>query len=140
MSSWKYLGKDLTVEDLEGYKSFVYKITYLPTGKAYIGKKTTISTSRKKVKGRTNRKVVRKPSNWMSYWGSNQNLLDDIKAHGHENFSRDVLKLCKTKGDASYAEAFFQFTEGVLLYPDKYYNQHFMVHVHGKHLTKGETL
>ena len=134
MTDWTYQDKPISEEQLEGYKSFVYKIVYKPTGKAYIGKKTLISTNRKKVKGRVNRKIVVKPSNWLKYWGSNEQLVDDIETYGKENFERYILRFCKSKGEASYYEAKYQFMEDVLLKPDLFYNQHIMVHVHRGHL------
>lgn len=126
----------LTPELAIGYVAFVYIIVNNLTGRSYIGKKTLISKSRKKVKGRTNRKVVTKSSDWNKYWGSSKELLDDIEKYGKENFSRYVLRLCKSKGEASYYEAKFQMDFDVLLYPHAYYNSHIMCHIHRKHLVK----
>ena len=39
---------------------------------------------------------------------------------GKENFKREILCLCKTRGDTNYMEAKIQFDEDVLLNPQNY--------------------
>lgn len=130
---WYYNDKEIGEDEIEGYASFVYRITNLETGKQYIGKKIFKSIQRKKVKGKTRRKKVEKESNWKSYFGSNVELLKDVEELGQDRFRREILKLCKTRGTASYWEAKYQMQEEVLE-SDKFYNDWIMVKVHRSHI------
>ena len=131
---WYYNDKEIGEEDIEGYASFVYLITNLETGKRYLGKKIFKSVQRKKVKGKTRRKKVTKESDWKSYYGSNKLLLEDVERLGQDRFRREILKLCKTRGTASYYEAKFQMIHEVLENPDLWYNEWVMVKVHRSHI------
>lgn len=131
---WYYNGKEIGEEDIEGYASFVYRITNLETGKMYLGKKVLKSIRRQKVKGKTRRKKVEKESDWKSYFGSNKLLQEDVERLGQDRFRREILKLCKTRGTASYWEAKYQMQEEVLEKPDLYYNDWIMVKVHRSHI------
>lgn len=127
---WIYEDKELT-EVPEGYFGFVYLITNLKTGKMYIGKKQFNSYRSKKVKGKKNRKRYVVESDWNDYWGSCEELKEDIKTLGEENFKRQVLKLCETKRDLTYSEVEFQIKNDVLTALDKkgrrlYYNSNIM--------------
>jgi hypothetical protein len=131
---WLYNGKEISDEEIEGYASFVYIITNLETGKKYIGKKIFKSIQRKKVKGKTRKKKVEKDSGWKNYYGSNLVLLADIEAIGADKFKREILKLCKTRGTASYWEAKYQMQHEVLERPDLWYNEWIFVKVHRSHI------
>jgi hypothetical protein len=116
-------------EDVVG---FVYRITNLNTGREYIGKKLFTAARTKVVKGK--RKKLRVESDWREYYGSNKELLHDVTTHGHDAFKREILRLCKTKGQCSYFEAKLQFEHGVLENPEKFYNTWIMCRIHQKHL------
>jgi hypothetical protein len=131
---WLYNDKEIGDEDIEGYASFVYIITNLETGKKYIGKKIFKSIQRKKIKGKTRKKRVEKDSGWKNYYGSNLELLADVEKLGADKFKREILKLCKTRGTASYYEAKYQMQHEVLEYPDLWYNQWVMCKVHRSHI------
>jgi hypothetical protein len=131
---WLYNGKEIGDDEIEGYAAFVYIITNLKDNKRYIGKKIFKSIRRKKVKGKTRRKKVEKESDWKSYYGSNIELIADVKKHGAENFEREIVKLCKTRGTANYWEAKLQMQQEVLENPDKFYNEWIMVKVHRSHI------
>lgn len=131
---WLYNGKEIGDDEIEGYAAFVYIITNLKDNKRYIGKKIFKSIQRKKVKGKTRRKKVEKESNWKSYYGSNLELIADVETHGTENFEREIVKLCKTRGTANYWEAKLQMQHEVLENPDKFYNEWIMVKVHRSHI------
>lgn len=107
MSHWTYQGKILeeAPEDMYG---FVYMIT-TPEGLKYIGKKQFFSIRRRKVSGSTRRKVTKSESNWKTYASSSDHLKKMIKASGSEGFKFEVLVLCETKGQLSYAEEYLQF-------------------------------
>jgi hypothetical protein len=131
---WLYNGKEIGDDDINGYASFVYIITNLENNKRYIGKKIFKSIQRKKVKGKTRKKKVEKESDWKSYYGSNLMLIADLNLLGPDKFRREIVKLCKTRGTASYWEAKLQMQHEVLEKPDEYYNEWVMVKVHRSHL------
>jgi hypothetical protein len=131
---WLYNDKEIGDDEIEGYASFVYMITNLETGKRYLGKKIFKSIQRKKVKGKTRKKKVTKDSDWKSYYGSNKLLQEDVKRLGQDRFKREILKLCKTRGTASYWEAKYQMQHEVLENPDLWYNDWIMVKVHRSHI------
>jgi hypothetical protein len=57
-----------------------------------------------------------------------------VEEHGTGKFRREILILCKTKGEMSYHEAKLQFDNNVLL-SDKYYNNFIGCKIHSKHLS-----
>ena len=129
--NWQYDGKDFT-EDLIGDNyGFVYLITNQTNGKKYIGKKLFYSAKTKQVKGK--KKRYKAPSDWQTYYGSNDNLIKDVLQYGQENFERTILHLCKTKGECSYLEAKEQFNRSVLE-SDEFYNTWIMVRVRKTHI------
>jgi len=133
--TWYYQDKELN-DTPDDYFGFVYLITNLNNGMKYVGKKLFHSTRRIKQKNTTRRKVVTKDSDWRDYYGSNKVLLEDISRMGDNiNVKREILHLCKTRGECSYKEAEEQFSRNVLM-DDTYYNDWIIVKVHKKHLTK----
>jgi len=129
--NWKYNGKDFT-EDLVGNNyGFVYQITNLTNGRKYIGKKFFYSAKTKQVKGK--KKRYKASSNWQTYYGSSDNLTKDVLQLGHENFKREILHLCLSKGECGYLEAKEQFRNNVLE-TDNYYNSWIMVRVRKDHI------
>lgn len=131
---WLYNGKEIGDDEIVGYASFVYIITNLTNNKRYIGKKIFTSVRKKKVKGKTRKKKVTKESDWKSYYGSNLELLADVEKLGADQFEREIVKLCKTRGTASYYESKLQMQHEVLENPDKFYNQWVMCKVHRSHI------
>lgn len=131
---WLYNGKEIGDDEVVGYAAFVYIITNLEDNKRYIGKKIFTSVRRQKVKGKKRRKKVQKESNWKSYFGSNLALIADVDRLGEDKFSREIVKLCKTRGTASYWEAKLQMQHEVLENPDKFYNEWIMCKVHRSHI------
>jgi hypothetical protein len=129
---WTIDSKPVTDETVEGYVAFVYLITNLVTKKKYIGKKRLQFIKTRSVKKK--KKRVKVPSDWKEYYGSNAELLEDIK-NGHA-CTREILRLCKTLGESTYYEAHEQFVRHVLLNPDEYYNSWIMCKVRRSHLPK----
>lgn len=128
---WLYQGKEIDEDQIDGYIGFVYLITNLSNNRRYIGKKLFKSTRTKTIKGK--RKKVRKDSGWRDYWGSNSVLQEDVKALGEQNFRREILHLCKSKGTANYLEMREQIDRRVLE-SDEWYNDWVMVKVHRSHI------
>ena len=129
--TWQYNGRDLTEDDAEKYYGFVYCIHNLKENKRYIGKKFFTKAGYRQVKGK--RKKTRKPSDWPTYWGSNDKLIADVERLGEENFLREVLHLCVNRSDCAYLELKEQMIAKVLE-RDDYYNDWLMVKVSKKNL------
>ena len=131
---WIYNNKEFipTPDILDKCVGFVYIVTNCTTMKRYVGKKLFTMAKTKQVKGK--RKKIRAPSNWQEYYGSNTQLQEDVKRLGPEHFTREILHLCKTKGQCSYWEAKEQLTRDVLLFPDLWYNQQVRCRIHRSHL------
>ena len=131
---WIYQGEIFTSDMLDNYVSFVYNITNLITGKKYIGKKKFYfkKTIQKKLK----KKKIKVESDWKSYFGSNDELKNDVLIHGEENFKREILVLCKSLSECSYYETKFIFESDSLLKPNEYYNSWVSCTCRRKHLIK----
>jgi hypothetical protein len=132
--TWFYNGEPFTSEDIGSYHSFVYKITDTETGRFYIGKKTLISVRKlPPLKGQKRKRTVIKESDWQTYFGSNGALKALVEEHGSDRFKREILHLCRSKGEASFMEAHEQFRHDVLRREDCF-NQWIVVKVHRNHL------
>lgn len=137
--TWIYQGAP--VEELpEDCVGFVYLITNNLSGRKYIGKKlakfskTTVKTVKLKNGTKKKKKIRSKiDSDWREYYGSSTELTSDIAKLGTENFSREILHICKSKAECSYIEAREQFERKVLETTD-YYNGQISVRVHGSHI------
>lgn len=131
--TWYYEFAPVDEKILESYVGFVYCITNLTNNKKYIGKKLLKFKKTKQVKGKKKRFLV--DSDWRTYWGSNKALLEDVSTIGENNFKREILRLCCSKGECNYFEAKFQF-EVCALETESYYNDWIMLKVHRSHLKK----
>jgi hypothetical protein len=121
---WQF-HKEFNPDDWFG---FIYRITEKSTGMEYIGKKQFHSYTRKVVKDRKNRKLVKKESQWKTYTGSCERLNCQIELNGMDNYTFVIESLHKSKGSLSYAEVERQIKENVLKekLPDgssKFYNK-----------------
>ena len=114
--AWKYNKKDFT-DVPKGMEGFVYLITNLINDKKYIGKKNFWTRQKDRKTGR--RKT--KESSWRDYFGSCDELIEDVKLLGQDKFSREILYLCPHKKSMSYYETMEQFKRDVILRED-YYN------------------
>jgi len=127
---WTYNGKIIDKIPDE-YEGFVYIITNTTTGQKYIGKKLAkFKTTKPPLKGKKNKRRGFKESDWRDYWGSSDRLNADVEQLGAENFTREILYLCKGRGEMSYIEAREQFDRRVLE-TDEYYNGIINVRVGG---------
>lgn len=116
---------DQIPEDSIGY---VYQITNLLNNRVYIGRKQLSSNRKAKLtkkekllpeNKRKRFKRVIKETDWLTYWGSSDELKEDIQTLGQENFEREILCFCKTKQDISFYELYFQIKYEVL-FTDSY--------------------
>ena len=127
---WTYQGKQIDNIPDE-YEGFVYLITNTTNNKKYIGKKLAkFKTTKPPLKGKKNKRRGYKESDWRDYWGSSDKLQADVDELGPEKFTREILYLCKGRGEMSYIEAREQFDRRVLE-SDEYYNGIINVRVGG---------
>lgn len=133
---WYYKNKKFepTYEELSDWVGFIYEITDNINNMKYIGKKGFWSTRRlAPLKGKTRKRKVVKESDWMKYYGSNEEVKLLVENEGPERFSREILRLCESKGLMSYFEAKLQFDKEVL-FSDEYYNAFIGCKIHQSHV------
>jgi len=118
---WTYLGKPFESEDILDNYGFIYRITNTTNGHDYIGRKyfTTIK-KRPPLKGKKNKRRETVETDWKDYWGSSARLVEDMARLGKDKFTREIIHLCKSRGETNYMEAYYQFKEGVLLKENNY--------------------
>lgn len=114
--TWKYNNQEF-IEAPKGMEGFVYLITNLTNNKKYIGKKHFWTRQKDRKTGR--RKT--KESDWQKYFGSCDELIQDVKNLGEDKFLREILYLCPHKKSMSFYETMEQFKRDVILRED-YYN------------------
>ena len=92
-------------KDISEYFGFIYLITNKTTGMWYVGKKQfKFKTKLAPKKGKVNKRIIFKDSDWADYWSSSSHVHADVLKYGMENFERKIIALCKTKVDLSYSE------------------------------------
>ena len=127
--TWYY--EDKPYDDTpDEYQGFVYVITELDTNKKYLGKKNFWKPKNSK---RARRVRTRTESDWREYYGSNKELQLLVESRGESNYKREIIRLCKTKGEMSYFEAKAQFDNGVL-FSDEWYNEFIGCKIHSRHI------
>lgn len=124
---WLYQDNHFESEDIEDYEGFVYLITNNLTQRQYIGKK---SFWQRRKDPKTKRRKT-KESDWKNYYSSCDPLIEDVKSLGKENFTREILYLCKYKKAMSYYELKEQFIRNVIE-SDSFYN----TNISGKYYTR----
>ena len=124
---WIYEGRPFTSDDIGDYYGFVYRITNTINEKAYIGRKYFVQ--KRKPKGGKRR--VTSESDWKRYYGSSEDLKQDIRRGGKDSFRREILSLHKTLGKVNYEETKQLFIHNVLMEAlddgtPKYYNSNIL--------------
>jgi len=150
MKFWLYKGEeirdmnDINHRGFASYYGFIY-ITFWPSREvAYLGKKA-LYHSIKRVKskkellvegakrGRKSKyKVIKKESDWKTYFGSNKEIKQLIKEGKEKELIREILLFVPTKKLLTYYETKYLFTNEVLEHPDKWLNDNIL----GKFYTK----
>jgi hypothetical protein len=102
--SWLYKGKPLDEAIIQKeYIGFIYLITQKSTGKRYIGRKMLTAAATKTVKGK--KKRTRKDSDWRDYWSSSPKIKAWIEEAGNtDDFTKEILTFCHSKGSLAYCE------------------------------------
>ena len=135
-TDWMYNGKSFTLDMGGNYYGFVYRITNTLNGYDYVGRKYFKTIRKlKPLKGRVLKRHRIKETDWQEYWGSSKRLLEDIDKYGKENFKREIICLCETRGQTNYMEAKIQFDEDVLL-NEKNYNGIIAIKIGGGSIKK----
>lgn len=132
---WYYNGEEFTSEMIGDYVGFVYLITDLSNGKKYVGKKTLMSKRKlPPLKGKTRRRTKIVETDWQDYYGSSEEVKALVEDRGRDQFKREILHLCKGKGEMSYLELKEQVDREVL-FKDEYYNEFIGCKIHSKHVS-----
>ena len=124
---WIYEGAPFTSDDIGDYYGFVYRITNTTNEKSYIGRKYFVQ--KRKPKG--GKRKVTSESDWKRYFGSSDELKQDIKRIGRNFFRREILSLHTTLGKVNYEETKQLFLHNVLMEAlddgtPKYYNSNIL--------------
>ena len=106
----------LSVKDMpEGTYGFIYEVTHIPTGKKYLGKKVLqFNRTLPPLKGMKRKRKVVKESDWLTYFGSHQEIKQLIKEGKQDEFSREILQFVPTKKLLTYFECKYLFINEVL--------------------------
>ena len=107
---WIYKGNPFTSDDIGDYYGFVYRITNNTTQRSYIGRKYFVQ----KRKPRGAKRRVTSESDWKKYYGSSDDLKQDIRRDGKDSFRREILSLHSTVGRTNYEETKQLFLNEVL--------------------------
>ena len=131
--TWYFHNTDEEFEedDIQDNVGFVYIISHNKTGKKYIGKKLFTKSKTKQIKGK--KKKIRVSSDWQTYWGSNEVLKEEVKRNGEDEYTREILHLCKTRSECSYWETWQIFNRHALL-KEEYYNSWCTCKIHKAHV------
>lgn len=131
---WYYNKEEFTSEMIGDLVGFVYLLTDLENGKKYVGKKNFWSTRKlPPLKGKSRRRTKKTESNWQQYYGSSEEVMLLVESSGELRFKREILHLCKSKGEMSYLELKEQVDREVL-FKDEYYNGIIQVKIHRSHV------
>jgi hypothetical protein len=143
---WLY--KEKVINSIDDFPTdtfgYIYIVTHTPSGVSYLGKKSLYHNVKRKLtkkelaempvtRGRkVLTEVVKKESDWKTYFGSAKPILALIKDGKQEEFTRQILQLVPNKKLLTYYECKYMFTHGVLENPDKWFNDNIL----GKFFTK----
>lgn len=130
---WQHDGRPF--DDAGDWHGFVYVITRTDTGRAYVGQRKFLSrTTRPPLKGKKKRRVTVAENDWRDYWGSNEELLRERAELGESAFRREIIHLCRSKGEMNYLELREQVVRDVLLHPESFYNSYVGGRIHRRHV------
>jgi hypothetical protein len=137
---WLY--KEKVINSIDDFPTdtfgYIYIVTHIPSGVSYLGKKSLYHNVKRKLtkkelaempvtRGRkVLTEVVKKESDWKTYFGSAKPILALIKDGKQEEFTRQILQLVPNKKLLTYYECKYMFTHGVLENPDKWFNDNIL--------------
>lgn len=119
MSNWINLP-----DETNKFHGFVYIIINNNSNsekKYYIGcKKLLKRIKRKPLKGKKRNRISYVDNNVNSYWGSSEELKNDIEKYGLECFERKVLHMCENQWEMKFLEMYEQMKHNVLFDKSSY--------------------
>jgi|TARA_B110000483_G_scaffold178333_1_gene210896 hypothetical protein len=134
---WSYKGEEFTTEMIGDNIGFVYIVTDKVTGMKYVGKKGFFSkVTKPPLKGKKRKRRSLKESDWKKYCGSSETVKSLVEENGLDHFDREILHLCKAKGELTYKELKEQVDREVLFKPDEYHNAFIGCKIHRNHVVK----
>lgn len=110
-TEWTYNGSIVT-ELPKGTIGFLYKITHIPTGKWYIGRKQGYKTKTTQSKGVKKKTAVE--NDWRDYWSSSDDLKAFVVEKGEKEFVREILLFVTSKAAMTYSEEYLLYASGAL--------------------------
>ena len=124
---WLYNNKVVeTIEDIPANTfGFIYITTHIPSGMAYIGKKSLYHNVKRKLtkkelaeqtgRGRkSTTETIQKESDWKTYYGSEDFIKQRIKEKKQDEFKREIIHFVENKKMLTYFECKYQFIHGVI--------------------------
>ncbi len=143
---WTYKEKEIKeLSDFpEGTYGFIYKVTHIPTGKKYLGKKVlfferNVPLSKKQLeelkqerrqegkKGKTpSKQKVVKESDWKTYYGSQKEIKELVKQSNSSDITREILHIVSSKKLLTYFETKYLFIEGVIENQNEFINDNIL--------------
>jgi hypothetical protein len=124
---WLYNNEVIeTIEDIPANTfGFIYITTHIPSGMAYIGKKSLYHNVKRKLtkkelaeqtgRGRkSTTETIQKESDWKIYYGSEDFIKQRIKEKKQDDFKREIIHFVENKKMLTYFECKYQFIYGVL--------------------------
>ena len=115
-----------TIKDIPANTfGFIYITTHIPSGMAYIGKKSLYHNVKRKLtkkelaeqtgRGRkSTTEIIQKESDWKTYYGSEEFIKQKIKEKKQDEFKREIIHFVENKKMLTYFECKYQFMYGVL--------------------------
>ena len=115
-----------TIEDIPANTfGFIYITTHIPSGMAYIGKKSLYHNVKRKLtkkelaeqtgRGRkSTTETIQKESDWKTYYGSEDFIKQRIKEKKQDEFKREIIHFVENKKMLTYFECKYQFIHGVI--------------------------
>lgn len=143
---WIYKEKEIKelTDFPEDTYGFIYKVTHIPSGKKYIGKKVlfferNVPLSKKQLeelkeerreegkRGKTPTKIkIRKESDWKTYYGSQKEVKEVVKQSNSSDISREILHIVSCKKLLTYFETKYLFIEGVIENQNQFINDNIL--------------
>lgn len=143
---WTY--KEKEIKELSDFPEdtygFIYKVTHIPSGKKYIGKKVlfferNVPLSKtqledlkeerkqegKKGKTPTKKKVI-KESDWKTYYGSQKEVKELVKQSNSSDITREIIHIVCSKKLLTYFETKYLFIEGVIETQNEFINDNIL--------------
>jgi len=114
---WNYKGELIgsTEQMPDGTHGFIYEVIHTPTGRKYIGKKVLeFNRTLPPLKGQKRKRKIVKESDWLTYYGSHQEIKQLIKEGKQDEFNREILEFVPTKKLLTYFECKYLFIKEVL--------------------------